>query len=97
MQAELKITGLTSCGRLGTALREARRAAGMTQTQLAAASGVSRPRISVIESGMANPGIDSVMRLLRALECSLTLETIPPGQFSLSRHLARNRPPHAAS
>ena len=95
MQPELRaITGITSCGRLGRAIRTARRSRGMTQAELGAAANVSRPQISTIESSLANPGMATVMRLLRALDCTLTVEPVDPEQFSLSNHLARNRPPH---
>ena len=91
------ITGVTSCGRLGQALRTARRARGMTQAELSAAAGVSRPQISTIESGLANPGTATVMRLLRALDCSLTVVPADPERFSLSAHLSQNRPPHGGA
>ncbi len=88
------IRDVTSCGRLGHAIRTARRARGMTQTQLSAAAGVSRPQISTIESGLANPGMATVMRLLRALDCSLTVVAADPDKFNLSTHIAKRRPPH---
>ena len=98
MQPELNaITGITSCGRLGQAIRTARRARGITQAELSAAAGVSRPQISTIESGLSNPGMATVMRLLRALDCSLTVVPADPEQFSLSSHLTQNRPPHGGS
>lgn len=91
------ITGVTSSGRLGQAVRAIRRAKGMTQGELSAAAGVSRPQISTIESGLANPGMSTVMRLLRALDCSLTVVPADPEAFSLSAHIAKNRPPHAGA
>ena len=94
------VTGITTCARLGQAVRSMRRARGMTQTELSAAAGVSRPQISTIESGRANPTMATVMRLLRSLDCSLTVVPANPEQFSLSAHLAKNRPPqrrHSAS
>ena len=95
MQSDLKaITGISSCGRLGQAIRTARRSRGMTQAELGVAANVSRPQISTIESSLANPGMETVMRLLRALDCTLTVEPADPEQFSLSDHLAGNRPPH---
>lgn len=52
-------------------LREARERAGMTQQQLADASGVPQSVISRIESGVtANPGISIVLRLARRLRLS---------------------------
>lgn len=87
------IRGVTSCGRLGQAIRAARRARGMTQAQLSAAADVSRPQISTIESGLANPGMATVMRLLRALDCSLTVVAADPNEFNLSTYIAKRRPP----
>ena len=98
MQSELNaIAGITSCGRLGQAIRTARRARGLTQAELSIAAGVSRPQISTIESGLSNPGTATVMKLLRVLDCSLTVVPADPEQFSLSSHLAQNRPPHDGS
>ena len=95
MQPNLNdITGITSCGRLGQAVRTSRRARGMTQAELSAAAGVSRPHISTIESGLANPGMSTVMRLLRALDCSLTVVPADPERFSLSSHIGQNRTTH---
>ena len=88
------IAEVTSCGRLGNALRIARRARGMTQAELGTAAGVSRPQISAIESGLANPGMATVMRLLRALDCSLTVVPADPAEFDLDAHIAQGRPPH---
>ena len=83
------ITGIRSCGILGGALASTRRAKGMTQVDLAEASGISRSQISKIESGTEWPRAATVMRLLRALECSFTLVPDDPAAFSLEKHLAR--------
>ncbi len=50
-----------------------RRAIGMTQTQLATASGIGQSVISRIERGDANPTVKTVSTLARALHARLTL------------------------
>jgi transcriptional regulator with XRE-family HTH domain len=45
----------------------------MTQPELAKASGIQQAEISRIETGRANPTIDTVTRLTRALGTHLTL------------------------
>ncbi len=53
-------------------LREARRAAGLTQRQLAERAGVPQPSIARIESKRVVPRVDTLDRLLRA--CGRSLE-----------------------
>jgi len=45
---------------------------GLTQAQLAAAIGVSQPRIAGIESGDANPRLSTVSKLAHALGVTLS-------------------------
>lgn len=53
-------------------LRDARRDAGLSQTALAARSGVSQTYISDLETGtLANPTIAVLRRLETALRCTL--------------------------
>ncbi|MRH93599.1 helix-turn-helix domain-containing protein [Nocardia sp. SYP-A9097] len=52
---------------VGAAVRRAREAAGWTQDELAAASGVSRPVIARIELGTASVQIDRLWDLAEAL------------------------------
>lgn len=52
---------------VGEAIRQARIDAGMTQHQLADASGVSRPAIARIETGEASIQIDRLWDLAEAL------------------------------
>ena len=47
-------------------IREARERAGLTQEELAAASGVARPNIAAYESGARRPSSAMVRRLLEA-------------------------------
>jgi DNA-binding XRE family transcriptional regulator len=46
---------------------ERRKALGLTQNDLALASGVAQPEISRIENGVNNPTLDTLIRLARAL------------------------------
>ena len=50
-----------------------RKARGMTQMQLAKAAGISQQQISNIETGQANPRLDTVIALLMGLGGSLTI------------------------
>lgn len=57
---------------LGDQLRQARQAAGLTMTALAAHSGVRVATISEIETGVnKNPGIYTVMRMADVLNVSV--------------------------
>lgn len=47
-------------------IREARKAAGLTQAQLAARAGTSQPAVARYESGTASPSVRTLERLLRA-------------------------------
>jgi transcriptional regulator with XRE-family HTH domain len=53
-------------------IKKARRAAGLTQRQLAARSGVAQPAIARLEARRTTPGFATVERLLQA--CGFTLE-----------------------
>lgn len=56
-------------------LRTARRRGGMTQRDLAAASGIPQSSIARIENGTTIPRIDTLQRLLRAAGHDLELES----------------------
>lgn len=55
------------------ALRDARRAAGLSQGELAARSGLSRMTVQKLEAGAIDPRLSTVEVLLRALGLSLAL------------------------
>jgi transcriptional regulator with XRE-family HTH domain len=57
-----------------TTLRHARRAAGLSQIELAARTGTSQATISAYESGAKQPSIDTLSRLLAAVGRRLTTE-----------------------
>jgi len=56
---------------LGTTLREARTAAGLTQAQLAELIGVSRKTINTVENGVFTPSTTLALKLARALKTSV--------------------------
>lgn len=53
----------------GDAIREARKAAGLTQVQLAERLACTQNEVSRWESGARVPGADSLKRIAQALEC----------------------------
>lgn len=69
---------LTTVRELGAALRDARRASGLSQEALAERAGVSRPWLSRLETG-ANPGAElrKVLDVLTALGLAVKLGPSP--------------------
>lgn len=67
-------------------LREARKASGMTQVELAEAMGVSQNRVSRMENGdMQAMSLGALRRYVEALGGKLTLVAdLPTGQVSLA-------------
>jgi transcriptional regulator with XRE-family HTH domain len=57
----------TDAEAIGANLRALRQAAGLTQEQLAHASGVHMTEVSRIEAGKRDPRISTLLRLARAL------------------------------
>ena len=53
---------------LGTELRTARIAAGLTQEALADAAGVDRTYVSILERDLQSPTLDVFVRLCRAVQ-----------------------------
>jgi transcriptional regulator with XRE-family HTH domain len=69
---------------LGQSLRSLRRRAGLTQEQLADLADTDPSYLSQLENGRRDAGWTTVMRLLRALDCTLamldaTTLQLPPG------------------
>lgn len=58
---------------LGQLLAQARRNRRMTQPDLAEMTGIQQAEISRIETGRANPTVDTMTRLTRALGTRLTI------------------------
>ena len=59
---------------LGLAVSEARRAAGLTQAQLAEQCGVERTYLAKLESGLSTLLLERSVRLLRRLGARLVVE-----------------------
>jgi len=61
----------------GSALRDARHRAALTQRQLAAATGIAQPTIARIESGVTDPRVRTLGRLLRACNSEMACQQRP--------------------
>jgi putative transcriptional regulator len=70
---------------IGSHLKEARTAAGLTQTQLARISGIPRQKIVRIEGGHTVPSITTTVRLASALK--VPLEALVNGRLYPARSL----------
>jgi transcriptional regulator with XRE-family HTH domain len=73
----------------GAFLKEARRAAGFTQRELARRAGVAQPVLSRIERDHASPRFETLDRLLR--ECGKGLELVERPGLGVDRTLIRDR------
>lgn len=72
---------------LGAMLKELRKQKGLTQTALGKRVGLDQKRVSLMENGNPNIRVDSLFRLLSALEVGMALEPkvidgAAPGQGS---------------
>jgi transcriptional regulator with XRE-family HTH domain len=70
-------------------LKEARRAARLSQRELARRAGVAQPVLSRIERGHASPRFETLDRLLR--ECGRGLELVERPGLGVDRTLIRDR------
>ncbi len=70
---------ITSTQDLAAAVRGQRQNLGLTQAQLAARAGVSRPWLSEVEAGKPTAEFGKVIRLLDALGLQLELVASGPG------------------
>ena len=66
--------------RAGRSLRDARRAAGLTQAEVAAAAGVSREAISVLENGRRSARLETLNAVL--FELAFVRRAQPPPDAS---------------
>lgn len=87
----LAYTGAVSGGHL---VREARKRAGMTQRELAAATGLSQPTITRIESGAIEASLEQIGRLIAAcgLELRVSLVAADQSDWSVALHNLRLDP-----
>ena len=72
------LTGLRSPGRIGSALRAARTIAGLTQSEVAAAAGVSRDALSRIENGQRGARAETLCAVLDV--CGYEMSFLPRTQ-----------------
>lgn len=72
-------------GAVAELLAEARRSAGLSQAQLAAAAGTSQPAINDYERGRKIPSIPTLERILRACGRQLSLSAVPLEQATPRR------------
>jgi ribosome-binding protein aMBF1 (putative translation factor) len=65
---------------VGSAVRAARRRAGVSQSELAELAGMSQPSIARLERGVVSPTVITLDRIARALGADLVLDFEPqPG------------------
>ena len=71
-------------GERDTPLRAAREAAGLTQSEVAARSGVSRQTVGAMEAGKHRPSVDAALALARAVDRSVeSLFAAAPSETSV--------------
>jgi HTH-type transcriptional regulator/antitoxin HipB len=64
----------TSPASLGHILRAARKKRGLSQTEAGKSVGMDQPTLSKIERGESNARLDTLFRLLAALDMEMTLQ-----------------------
>ena len=69
----------------GDLIREARRRAGLTQTELALRAGTAQPAIARWESGRTAVSLDEVRRLVRLCGFELELSLVPRDDSDLAQ------------
>lgn len=68
---------IPSCFALGIAVRQGREDAGLTQAELAARAGVSRPWLSQLENGKRSVEVGKVLAVLGALDLYMDIGRAP--------------------
>lgn len=66
-------TPIKSLVTLGRAIGDARRSLGLTQAQVADATGLVQPTVSNVERGASNVPAETLLRILAALQLELVL------------------------
>ena len=72
---------------VGSAVRAARRRAGLSQVELARRAGTSQPSIARLERGMVSPTVMSLDRIARALGADLVIDFETPAAGRVGRPL----------
>ena len=75
---------------LGAAVKQARKARGLSQAALAMEVGVYQPKISAVERGAPGVRVGLVLQILRTLDLAITLE---PGSSGPPRKRQRKKEP----
>src|ERR1700676_4977660 len=65
---------------VGSAVRAARRRAGVSQVELAEKAGTSQPSIARLEKGLVSPTVITLDRIARALGTDLVIDFEPQAQ-----------------
>lgn len=76
-------TPIVTARDLGAAVRERRRALGLSQQQLAERVGVSRQWIVGLEAGRARAELGLVLRTLRSLDLRVAVQPAPSGPIDI--------------
>ena len=63
---------------LGRTVRDVRRARGLTQGEAANLAGLAQPTVSKVERGASTASLDTILRLLGALQLELVLRDREP-------------------
>lgn len=63
---------------LGTVLKEARKKKGLSQTEAGKSVGIDQPTVSKVEQGGSGTRLDTLFRLLAALDLELVLQSRQP-------------------
>jgi transcriptional regulator with XRE-family HTH domain len=77
---------------IGSAVRSARKGAGMTQAKLATLCSTSQPAIARLEKGMVAPTVVSLDRIARALGAELVIDFEPLATSGGAKPGAAGRP-----
>ena len=83
-----RIKGIATWEQMGEAVRELRRAAGLTQQQLAERAGVSRLCVSDLERSARQTGLSSLLRIVAALGYEVDLHPRAERTDSLADYVA---------
>lgn len=84
LEADISLPALSPLVTLGERVRALREERGLTQVELASLTNMSRRTLHVIENGVRNPSMDTVIRLGEALMVSLP-EFLPDNHDDNSR------------
>lgn len=77
---------------LGAAIRAGRSALNWSQLELAEKSGVSLPTVARIETGVNNPKLETISRLIGAIEkAGVTYSWTQPNGFGMVATLPTNK------